>query len=144
MSNGQISYTGYIKSKPLGDTSLNWNQLDLETRLSWEASADFLLHKQGYTVCTEQQNNMFGMDEPPFRLPKDFDGALLGETVMTVTCDVCLSYDYDKCILIYMTKHLMTKENAEVSFSEKYLRQFLGNDTPVFIITNNINEDKNE
>ena len=53
MSNGQISYTGFIRSKPLGDTSPHWNQLDLETRLAWEDSADFLLHKQGYTVCTE-------------------------------------------------------------------------------------------
>ena len=76
---------------------------------------------------------MFGMDKEPLYL-EEFSEFLLGTTKLSVTCDVCITYDYDKCIQWYMDKHLMTEDKAKKEFKNKYLDKFLGNDTPVFVI----------
>jgi hypothetical protein len=72
------------------------------------------------------------MEIEPLRIDL-FADAEIGLSVLSVTCDPCVVYDYKKCVEILMNTSALSLEQAEKRMEDKYLNVFLNSDTPIFV-----------
>lgn len=69
---------------------------------------------------------------PPMDLP-EFEHALIGQNVRTVTSEVCNVYDYEGCLATIMDTHNLPIDRAEEFLREEYCEKYFDQQSPIFL-----------